>query len=130
MRISIFQWTRTTSNTGAAADGADPDGDGLVNLVEYALGLDPNSADPNPLSFSLAGRRLVLIYKRPHPAPPDITYINEVANTLGSGVWNSSPALITQAVVNNGDGTETVTVTDLADTATTSAHYARVRFTR
>jgi len=120
----------TTSNTGMAADSADPDGDGLSNLVEYALGLNPNSPDPNPLSFSLAGRHLMLAYKRPHPAPPDITYISEVANTLGSGAWNSGPTFLNQAVVDNGDGTETVTVTDLADTATAAAHYVRVKFTR
>jgi regulation of enolase protein 1 (concanavalin A-like superfamily) len=33
----------TASNTGPAADGADPDLDGLKNLVEYVLGLAPNT---------------------------------------------------------------------------------------
>ena len=31
----------TATNTGNAANTADPDQDGLVNLVEYAFGLNP-----------------------------------------------------------------------------------------
>jgi len=40
----------TPEGVGDAADGADPDKDGIANLVEYALGLDPNAAG------SLAGK--------------------------------------------------------------------------
>jgi len=31
----------TTENVGAAADSANPDGDGFINLLEWAFGLDP-----------------------------------------------------------------------------------------
>ena len=34
----------STSNTGPAADNADPDGDGSSNIDEYAAGTDPNQA--------------------------------------------------------------------------------------
>jgi len=33
-----------------SGDAANPDGDGLPNLLEYALGLSPKSADGNPLT--------------------------------------------------------------------------------
>ncbi len=36
-----FRHFGTTSNTGAAADGAVASGDGLTNYAKYALGLDP-----------------------------------------------------------------------------------------
>ena len=46
---TIEQWRAvyfgTTNNSGRAADDADPDGDGIVNLLEYGFGLDPTDAD-------------------------------------------------------------------------------------
>ena len=46
---TIEQWRAmffgTTNNAGPAADNADPDGDGIPNLLEYALGLDPTHPD-------------------------------------------------------------------------------------
>jgi hypothetical protein len=117
-------------NSGPGADGADPDHDGLCNLVEYALGLDPNSPDPNPLSFSLNAGHLNVVYKGPHPAPPDVNYIAEVTSSLAPAVWNSGSAYTSQTVVDNGNGTETVTVTDLTFSGASAAHYLRVRFSR
>jgi uncharacterized delta-60 repeat protein len=36
-----LQWFGSSGNTGIGADGADPNGNGIKNLVEYALGGDP-----------------------------------------------------------------------------------------
>jgi fibronectin type 3 domain-containing protein len=45
---ALQQWRQanfgTIANSGNAADGADPDGDGLANTQEFAAGTDPNSA--------------------------------------------------------------------------------------
>jgi hypothetical protein len=70
---------------------------------------------------------LTLTFKRTHPAPPDISYLSEVANDLASGIWNSGPAYTTQMVTNNLDGTETVVVTDLASGPSPAVHFLRVR---
>ncbi len=37
------QYFSTISNTGSAADTANPDGDAFVNLAEFAFGMNPNS---------------------------------------------------------------------------------------
>ena len=47
---TIAQWRAvyfaTTNNAGPAAANADPDGDGLPNLLEYVFALNPVQADP------------------------------------------------------------------------------------
>jgi hypothetical protein len=128
--IEYWRWSNfgTTANSGAAADGADPDHDGIVNLAEYALGLNPNSPDADPLSIALSAGRLTISYRRPHPAPVDVSYIAEVTGNLGGGTWNSGPLFTAQSVVDNGDGTETVTVTDLTDLQSAPEHFLRIRF--
>ena len=93
---------------------ADPDHDGIINILEYAFNADPNIASANPISFAVAGDHLTVTFKRTHPAPADISYTPQIANDLASGAWNSGPAFTSQTVTNNGDGTETVVVTDNA----------------
>jgi hypothetical protein len=54
----------------------------------------------------------------------------EVSGDLTSGIWDSSPGAVAQSVQDNGDGAETVTVTDAASTDTTPTQYLRVRIAR
>ena len=48
------QWRQAhfgiTTNTGSAANTADPDSDGYDNLLEFAFGTDPNVADATPFT--------------------------------------------------------------------------------
>ncbi len=62
----------TAQNSGNAADSADPDHDGLINLLEYAFNTDPNVPNASPISATVVGNHLTLTFKRTHPAPADL----------------------------------------------------------
>ena len=61
-------WRQThfgsTATSGSAADAADPDQDGLPNLLEYALNLPPNAASRVPAAVQAAGGNLEYTYTR------------------------------------------------------------------
>ncbi len=85
----------TTAINETTANDADPDLDGLENLLEYALGTAPLSAAGNqgaaaspegqPGSGSQSGR-FTLVFDLPTPAPSDITYTVE-ANSNPGAAW-------------------------------------------
>ncbi len=115
----------SADNTGNAANAADPDHDGLINIFEYAFNTNPNLANASPISLALVSGHLTITFTRTHPAPVDITYLFDVADDLSAGIWQSGPT--TQAVTDNLDGTETVVVTDNAAVSSNAAHYLRAR---
>ena len=51
----------------------------------------------------------------------------EVCTDLTSDIWNSGSSYTSQTVTDNGNGTETVTVTDLAPINSTPMHFLRIR---
>jgi hypothetical protein len=120
----------TTANDGDAADNADPDHDGLINIVEYALNTSPTNSNPSPISYSLNNGHLELTFSRVHPPPPDVSFVFQVTSDLVGGQWQSGPAFTSQSIVDNGDGTETVTITDNTPVATTAAHFLRIVINR
>lgn len=66
-----------------AGEWADPDRDGLANLMEYGLGLNPNQANvPSPFLAEIRNGELVMSYSRPSPPPQDLEYRNETSDNL------------------------------------------------
>ena len=86
------QWFGTTDNSGSAADTYVSGGDGLSNLMKYALGLNPLVFNSNPISFSLSGNFLTMTVPR-SSSSTGITYFLESTEDL-TGVWSSSSVVI------------------------------------
>jgi len=77
----------STANTGNASDTSDPDKDGLNNLLEYALGSNPNSstAASAPQVSTTAGK-LKIAFTR-NTAATDLTLSVIAADSL-TGPWS------------------------------------------
>lgn len=91
---------------------ADPDGDGLTNLLEYALGGDPNTPDHGlgpAISFALSGEppvnRPVLTHRLRSGADSVDVFLESSPNLTDS--WQSNTTLLSR--VRHLDGTETLT---------------------
>lgn len=77
----------TTNNTGNAADTSDPDKDGLNNLLEYALGSNPNgNAATAAPQVSTATGKLRIAFTR-NTAATDLTLSVVAADSLTS-TWS------------------------------------------
>jgi uncharacterized delta-60 repeat protein len=84
-------WFGTTDPNGAAADNADPDGDGVSNLLEFATGSDPTKSNNPPGSLLHNGSNLEFTYQRGDAAIAEgVTFIVEWSDTLGAGTWSQS----------------------------------------
>ncbi|MDB6004488.1 MAG: carbohydrate-binding protein, partial [Prosthecobacter sp.] len=97
-----------TTNVGVHADTADPDSDGVTNLEEYALGLDPTVKGKADLTFSFdnggfappsnegesssppPGEFLFFTYNRNKLALADVIFQVEWSNTLAANDWHTT----------------------------------------
>lgn len=76
----------STEPLGEAADDADPDGDGIPNLIEYATGTDPTVASPAPINLGRnAEGFLTLAFTS--IADPALTYRVLGSDTLAPDSW-------------------------------------------
>ena len=108
----------------------DLDGDGLNTALEYALGLDPMTADaasgfrPSILTVGADDHR-VFIFRRQQNSL-DLTYSVEMTADLVT--WTPVSTVI-GLPIDNGDGTETVTIRDTAPAGVSDHSFARLRIT-
>lgn len=78
--FEVWQLTKFGMEAGnplLAGDMADPDGDGRSNLMEYALGTDPNEAGPANVVFDLedvAGTDFLRLTINRNPDAADVTF--------------------------------------------------------
>lgn len=78
-----------------AGDSEDFDGDGLVNLMEYALGTDPKVANASPVTVARTGNFLSLAYPRRSPVDAGLTYAVQGSANLASGFTEATGATLT-----------------------------------
>jgi hypothetical protein len=130
--IAYFNWLN--DNGLGEEDGvetADPDFDGIINLFEFAFGLNPNTPDPNgsmpmaQFNQDSGSTYLEIQYRRLKGGTgtdgvnytiDGITYTVETSTTMDSGSWVSGSGNVQMvgSPVDNGDGTETVAVRRLS----------------
>ncbi len=76
------------TNTGTAADTFDANGDGELNLMEFATGQNPNAATTRPATLVKNGAILEFTYTK-NNAATDVTFIVEWSDTLAAGSWSN-----------------------------------------
>jgi uncharacterized delta-60 repeat protein len=77
----------TAENSGNAANNADPDKDGLENLVEFAFGKNPHEPDASTLpEWRRDDDDYVMDFTRPADAS-GITYVAEYSISMDAASW-------------------------------------------
>ncbi len=109
-------------SVGISGSFADPDNDGIVNLMEFALNLAPKTSSqvgtPVIGQVNISGSNYLTLTFRRQLAAPELTYTAQTNASL-PGTWQNDAVLVGSPVA-NGDGTETVTYRDsVAQTAAT-----------
>jgi hypothetical protein len=114
------------ANDPEAQDLADFEQDGIQNLVEYALNLEPRAAATNalPQSSTIAGYPTYSYV--PNVAATDLTYAVEASTHLGS--W--STAQVEPVVIANPSPPNRVTVRYNVPMSSLDGIYFRLRVTR
>ena len=110
-----------------SGDLADPNHDGLSNLMDYALGLSPKSPNPNPFVLSVQGGLFTLTYSRAKAAI-DLTLAVDWSPDLKS--WYSGPSWVQQVNLVDQGATQLITVQATTPLTSSFSGFLRLRATR
>ena len=125
------RWQLDRFDEQDSSPAGDPDGDGVSNVIEYALGGDPlrdDAAAILPHAERDAQGRAVFVFDRP-VGFAQVGYVVEVATTL-AGPWTSGPAVTATPVISaspRGASYERVTVRALSPAIDGPSVFYRLR---
>lgn len=119
----------TSGLTNPAAEaGVDPDGDGLLNLLEYAFGSRPDLATGAPVTQDIVlsgGERYLRLTVPKNPSATDVSFEVEATGTVtDSGSW-SSAGLVTET-----NSPTVLVVRDAVPLSSASRRFMRVKVLR
>lgn len=125
-----------TANAGDAADTADSAGDGIPNLMKYALGMNPAQPGVQPPVGVIeheSERYLTITFSR-NPAATDLTYAVQVADNL-AGPWTTVATITPGNSMASGAGlvaedSGTVIVRDTVSLSGAPRRFMRLGVTR
>ena len=86
-RFAHFQ---SYADAGNSANSADPDYDGIQNLMEFALGLNPKLPSTLPATLVINGNQMEYTYTRSKAALASVSYTLEWTDSLSAGSWITS----------------------------------------
>jgi hypothetical protein len=131
----------STANSGDAADTANPAGDGINNLMKYALGLDPyvpTTAVPQGVVRTYGADQYLSFTFARDPAKTDVTYEAQVADSP-AGPWTMIASSVGGAVTSGAGfvgesagagGTVNVEVHDTVPKSGALRRFIRLQVTR
>ena len=135
----LAQFGADSNTPSIAGNAATPAGDGVSNLMKYALGLDPHAvANSTSLpAVPTENGHLSLTFKRP-VGVSDATYIVEVSDDLLT--WNvgssysangtvPSNSYTTEVLNSTANGIQTITVQDNASSPGAARRFIRLKVT-
>ncbi len=129
-RFSKFT-TPQLANAVVSAPSADPDADGIPNLLEYAFAREPLTADSSAalpaVAIGLDGRLTLTFFQA--ASRPDLVFTPEWTSDL-TGTWQSSATYLTEISRTAAVGGEDVTVRAEATLTVAPAQFLRLRVTR
>lgn len=134
-----FNYFGSTANAGIGADTFDADGDGLLNLAEYGLTLDPKVTSPGGgATVRVNGSGYLEIQFTRNADRPDMTYTvqassdlvnwSPIASSVGGAATTASGA---HSINETGAGAvKTITVEDSQPKSAGSPRFLRLRLLR
>ncbi len=122
-----FKYFGSPENEGSGADSADPDGDRIVNLMEFATGSDPKQPSGDPGDIVRNGSVLEYRYWRSKSAASELTFVREFASSP-NGPWQQTGGTA-ETIISDDGVRQRVLVTTPASSAI-ERRFVRLRVTR